>query len=79
MSFLFGGERGALFTHNQDTLGSLVGEFHVRHLYLKSMVKSDLEREWRLKLTDWLGAGPAVGRAPKWRCSRSSIGPAFEC
>lgn len=35
--------------------------------------------ELRLKLTDWLGAGPAVGRAPKWRCSRSSIGPAFGC
>lgn len=55
--------------------GLTSGEFYVRHLYLKSMVKAEL----RLKLTDWLGAGPAFGRAPKWRCSRSSIGPAFGC
>lgn len=32
-----------------------------------------------LKLTDWLGGGPAFGRAPGWHCSRSSTGPGFEC
>lgn len=31
------------------------------------------------RLTDWSGAGPAFGHAPKWRCSRSSTGPGFEC
>lgn len=32
-----------------------------------------------LELTDWLVAGPVFGHAPKWHCSRNSIGLGFEC
>lgn len=64
-------------------LGSLIGHttlgLGVNRLTAEISGLTDWFGRSRLKLTDWLGAGPAFGRAPKWHCSRSSTGPGFEC
>lgn len=63
-------------------LGSLIGHTTQLGVY-RSTAEISGFMDWfgksGLKLTDWSGAGPAVGRAPKWHCSRSSTGPGFEC
>lgn len=37
------------------------------------------EGRGREELTDWLAAAPVSGRAPGWRCSRSSTDPGSGC
>lgn len=61
-------------------LGSLIG--HTTRGVNRSIAEISAIMGWfgesGAKLTDWLGADPAFGRAPKWHCSRSSIGLVFE-
>lgn len=60
-------------------LGSLIG--HTTHGVNRSIAEISAIMGWfgesGAKLTDWLGADPAFGRAPEWHCSRSSIGLVF--
>lgn len=63
-------------------LGSLIGHttrLGVNRLTAEISGLMDWFGKSGMKLTDWLGADPAFGHAPKWHCSRSSTGLGFEC